>query len=50
MINGMTDLVIEDDSPPEFRLETTEVLEDVGAIESDDDDVLIDLLRVHVLK
>ena len=37
MINDMTDLVIEEDSPSEFQLEKTEVLEDVGAVESDDD-------------
>jgi hypothetical protein len=37
MINGMIDLVIEEDSPPEFHLETTEVLGEVGAIKPDDD-------------
>ena len=37
MINDMNDLVIEEDSPSEFQLKKTEVLEDVGAIESNDD-------------
>jgi len=37
MINGMIDLVVEEDSPPEFHLETTEVLGEVGAIKPDDD-------------
>ena len=37
MINDMIDLVIEEDSPPEFHLETTKVLGEVGAIKPDDD-------------
>ena len=37
MINYTTDLVIEEDYPSEIQLETTEVLKDTGAIESDDD-------------
>ena len=36
-INEATDLVIEEDSPSDIQLESTEVLEDVGTIESDDD-------------
>ena len=39
LINVMTDLVIEEDSPAKVQLETTEVLEDVGTVESDDDSV-----------
>ena len=39
LINHATNLVIGQKSPSEVQLESTEVLEDVGAIESDDDSV-----------
>ena len=39
LINDMTDVIIEEDSPSEVQLEATEVLEDVGTIESNDDSI-----------
>ena len=39
LINDVTDLVIEEDSPAKFQFEVTEISEDAGAVESDDNSV-----------